>query len=286
MRNSTGIAYHHGAERLKLPVLQTIRLAYSFLFRNLGHFARLVAVPAIAWLFVTTLFEWLDSQGKELPVLIDWIPDILLAWFALFWHRLYLLGPEPTKQLITGRFMEPGEWRSHPTWRFLRASVLYGILTALMVGLAIGAIIVGAKHTTGTTELPVYSYPLPVVGSFFLSVLFFRVLPIFPAIAVDSRDFGIKAAWHSTQRNGFRFAAIIWLATLPVVVIIFIALMAILTYGTSVDVAAIGSNAVLGLGMFALVAILATCNSQTFLFLSKWKPEAAKPEGQLEARHR
>ena len=247
---------------MKLPIFQTIRLAYSFLFRNFGHFARLVAVPAIAWLFVTTLFDWLDSQGKELPVLIDWIPDILLAWFALFWHRFYLLGPEATKQLITGRFVDSRGFRGHPTWRFVSTSVLYTLLTAVMVGLTVGAFIFGFKYATGTTELPVYFYPLLIVPSFFLCALFFRVLPIFPAIAVDARDFGIKSAWRSTRGNGIRFAAIIWLASVPVVVIFFIVVIALPDPGTLAGVAALGYNAVPAAGFFALVAILATCNEE------------------------
>jgi hypothetical protein len=185
---------------------------------------------------------------------------LLIAVFAVGWHRLILLGSRAGGGLgvAFGRreiaFL--GRW-----WLcfigMLLVSIAFSVfeyLLAGMMGADPGGFVIIAM--AGYTLIAIY-----VIG---------RIGPGFAALSVD-QSLGLGAAWQATRGEGARIFVIYLLVSLGwfVVAFLFSSLAQILGLGEAAPYALLFINAVLSAGFLAL---LVTINSILYRQLSGWRP--------------
>ena len=229
---------------IRLPVLAIVLDAYGFIWRERRDFMSL-AFPAILVLsLLNMLLVWLGLPAMMAPsgeapgeapvavptglVLATMVVMVAgLAFYVMFsvaWHRRCLV---PGEAVTVGAALR---WRHRQT-RFLLYLILL-VVMALAVALVaaaastlILALVVGTGASKGGGILGV----LPVVVVVTVWLISARLIPLFPAAAVDD-PLTVTGCWALTQGNGWR----IFLMTLIVAVSIVLATMPLLILLASV----------------------------------------------------
>lgn len=176
--------------------VQSLRLVFA----NLPQALRMSAVPyaiasaVMAWFFVAngrlmakTQLTPQDVQDFSfLPLFLFLVVGIVAyLWIAVSWHRFVLLREGGTGLLPPfhgGRMLG-----------YFGRALLIGLIMVL-VGVVVG-IVIGLMATTG-------SFALVMVGTliltFIIMVVFYRLSPILPAVALD-QPIGMGEAWRQTK---------------------------------------------------------------------------------------
>ena len=182
---------------------------------------------------------------------------ILVAVFAVGWHRLILLGPRAGGGLGVGLGRRELAYFGR-MWLCLLGFFLF-TLAFVMVGSA-----VVATMPDVVALLAGFAY--------FLAVIYVlgRLGPAFAALSVDQR-LGFDGAWRATAGEGTRILAIYLLANLgwSVVTVVFSTLAHALGLGLLAPYAFLFVNSVLSA---AMVAVLVTINAVLFRQLAGWRP--------------
>lgn len=227
------------APATKLPLWQTIRLSYATYFEHFGNGLRIAALwlPPVAilaaiggWLQATLLMEvaafpkvQIDASQPMHLLMLGYALNLLLAVAAISsavaWHRLLLLGEQPTARSgrnIGTRFF----------WRYVGVTILIAVIAtiALVVVLVPMAALdlLPAAGSTPPVEIAV------IALTYVISVmLMLRLSPLLPARAIGNVTLLLKDAWRRTRGNLWRLFLGILACTIPpflLVKIIFIAL--------------------------------------------------------------
>ena len=203
---------------VKLPVWRTIGDAYAVVFRNLGTFASLAAIPfalseplefvnfAISPL---TPEDYLDRSPIEnwsypLSVLLQ----LIWAVFAVSWHRFVLLGSRDALGLVQFRL-------GRREMRFFLYSLIF-VLPIFVVNFVKRLTFNRANY--GLLEelsLPPFATLMTLsVISIVVVVIWICCALIFPAVAVGS-DQGLGMAWRQLRGSTWRLVWIFVMASVP-----------------------------------------------------------------------
>jgi hypothetical protein len=223
----------------KLPLWQTIRVSYATYFQHFGDALRIAALwlPPVAilatiggWLQATPLMEVaaipqvkIEASQPIHLLMLGYALNLLLAVAAISsavaWHRLLLLGEQPTAR--SGRNIGTRFY-----WRYVGVTVLIAVIAtiALVVVLVPMAALdlLPAAGSTPPVEIAV------IALTYVVSVmLMLRLSPLLPARAIGNVTLSLKDAWRRTRGNLWRLFLGILACTIPpflLVKIIFIAL--------------------------------------------------------------
>ena len=223
----------------KLPLWQTIRLAYAAYLRHFGDGMRIAAfwLPPVAILaaiggFVQAVLLAEMTQGARPQIgafqpihllMLGYALNLLLTAAAVSsavaWHRMLLVKEQPTASSgrnIGTRFF----------WRYVGAGLVIGLIAAipLAVVLLVMALLdlLPAAGSAPPAEIAVITLA-DIAGI----VLMLRLSLLLPARAAGNLTLTLKGAWQSTRGNLWRlFLGIVACALPPflLVKIIFIAL--------------------------------------------------------------
>jgi hypothetical protein len=185
---------------------------------------------------------------------------LLIAVFAVGWHRLILLGRQASSGLGVAFGRREIAFLGRLWLCFigmLLVSIAFSVLEYLLAGM-LGADPNGFVliAMAGYTLIAIY-----VIG---------RIGPSFAALSVD-QPLGLGAAWQTTRGEGSRIFVIYLLVSLGwfAVAFLFSSIAQILGLGEAAPYALLFINAVLSAGFLAL---LVTINSILFRQLSGWRP--------------
>ncbi len=213
----------------KLPVLQTVRETWAFIWQERRDLFYLAAPFVVVLSIINALMAWLTPQAVGLTDQTEEVSSAVLltipiqivvgllvtTLFSVTWHRRYLVPQESITVAATLNW-------SQRHWHFLRAMlVLIGIYIALSIALAVVMsvvmlpLILLSGAAAETAQLPLFlAIGLPV-----LIYCLVRLSLLFPAAAVDEH-LSVKACWHRTRGNGWRIFFAYFLASLPLFLLV------------------------------------------------------------------
>jgi hypothetical protein len=192
---------------------------------------------------------------------------LVIAVFAVGWHRLILLGPR------AGGGLGIGIGR--------REMACFGRLWLCLLGMvaasfavAMAEIMLASLLRANTLGFVLFALP-----GYYLVVGYVigRIGLTFAGISVDQR-FNFNASWEATRGQGLRILAIYLLIAVAwlVVNILFGFLAGLLGLGEAAPYAFMFIGAVLSIGF---MAVLVTVNAILFRRLSGWSPNSLQPAG-------
>jgi MFS family permease len=210
----------------RLPFFATLIDAVTLLWRGRKDFLAFAYLPVIAnaLLGVALQVSLPSPMPQEPEALIAalsgttvaiWLAAIIAGIgfyivFAIAWHRHCLLPGEVT---TIGAALR---WRSRH-WRFFGMTMA---LTMAALGAAIIAnFIVGAIAGTLLGQGQGLGVLIPVLVTFAVLTQFMRLLPVFPAIALDDRSVTLGAAWRLTRGNGATLFMLLFTMSLALAII-------------------------------------------------------------------
>lgn len=209
-----------------LPVVATIREAWSFALSQLGAIVGLIWLPMVA----ITVMGFFTAQRYYNDVIV-YLADnnaaqlgpsmLLLMGFVVAGLLLYAVAFVPVVQLAQG------ERKDAPLvhfafgaleWRLFRAfCALAGFL--LGAGFLIALVGSAASRFGGTTAVGVTG--LMLLGLFGIALLLVpRFLLLLPALAVNETAPALRRAWALSQGHGLRLLAILVGSFAPLLLII------------------------------------------------------------------
>lgn len=267
----------------RLPVFQTVRAAYGFVFSHPGDLLRIALWPALIAVAAWTFIDWMESQGHSGSIGV--VANILYAWFGFFWHRRVLIGPDAARLSTLSRLQgESGFGQSKWFNRFLMRAILFGLLIFLLVGLPAGVAMFALLGDSGLDETTALLAILAIVFGLYylLSPFFLRFALMFPAIAVGGAA-GWNEAWQLSAGNSWRLAnifALSFLLYLPLFVLLFAVASFLPVLGV---VSWIVGNCLAALVSFPITAIQVTCLSLAYKELAPVQYRGALAEHHGEA---
>lgn len=192
---------------------------------------------------------------------------LVVAVFAVGWHRLILLGPRAGGGLgiALGR----------------RELACFGRLWLCLLGMIAASFVVGIAEVMLASLLRANAldFVLIALPGYYLLVAYVigRIGLAFAGLSVDQR-FNFNAAWHATRGEGLRILAIYLLLAVAWVAVnvLFGFLAGLLGLGEAAPYAFLFICAVLSV---AFMAVLATVNALLFRRLSGWRPGGLQPVG-------
>jgi hypothetical protein len=192
---------------------------------------------------------------------------LLIAVFAVGWHRLILLGPQAGGGLGVAFGRREIGFLGRMWLCFigmLLVSIAFSVFEYLLAGM-LGA------DPGGFVLIAMAGYSLIAIYAIG------RIGPSFAALSVD-QSLGLGAAWQVTRGEGSRVFVIYLLVSLGwfVVAFLFSSIAQILGLGQAAPYALVFINAVLSAGFLAL---LVTINSILFRQLSGWRPTGGPSAG-------
>lgn len=189
----------------KLDVPATIRESYGGAWNHLGEMVRLIWLPGLLYLVLSTASAFLDPETQFFPVLVLELAGLFLwAVIAVAWHRFILIGDAPSGafHLTFGRREA----------RFLLLSVFLFLL--LMPGIAIA---IAAERMTGTMTGSLLSFLGLLL--FLVAVYFFvRLSLLLPAVSIDD-PVDPRLVLERTRGNFWRLVAVFVSVVVPVVLL-------------------------------------------------------------------
>lgn len=189
----------------QLPVLETVRSVYRFVFGNLPWLIQAAVVPYVMSVLLLILQLTLAPEiGIYLLLhLAGFVPYTL---FAVSWHRLALLGPAAASP----PWLPPWHLRH---WRFFGYFLLVNIIGNIVVVPLIA--LLGGMLVTGATSEPSLGFFLVLPASVLVMLyVMLRLGFVLPAVAVDER-YGLAESWRHTAGQGFRLVGAMVFAVAP-----------------------------------------------------------------------
>lgn len=202
--------------RRPLPPMGAIEFSIAAVFRHfffalrlvLGWLILLLPLVALVWFvaFRTGPPDWQALDGASIAALAALGAGVLLAAFsiAVNWHRRVLLGETP-RGLAWVRL-------DGVVWRYVSGVLLILIVLGAYAGAAFGITTLAAPALA--PQLGPAARPLGIAAAVLLglSALFtaYRLASWLAGLAVDDRDYPLKASWRATRKNrlaylGFTF---------------------------------------------------------------------------------
>ncbi len=199
-----------------LPVLDTVRGAYAFVWRERRQFWQLTLPPLVILAILATLVQWgtvysnvtLDGvrsfsvQRSGWVGVLSFVLLILNIWvwlaYSVAWHRSYLLP--------AGGYSSVDAYRPH-------GRQICFLWTACKIFLLMipGFFVVPLLAAFAAT-----GFLLMILGILAYGYVYGRLLIWLPAVAVDDRlRFG--EVWAVSRGNGFRLLAVVLGVTLPLI---------------------------------------------------------------------
>ncbi len=208
----------HTTNTLKLPVAQTVRASYTFVFANVGHLLALAATPLAITIvgetlisyvtggLITELSESFGPGAAEAFKLVVGFLVIFVPWliFVVAWHRFVLLGNRDTVRPVEFYFATraPSIFKHDLFLAFLFA----------------GCFVVFVVSSAYILDFPpnVYSSPLPcnIITLTFILLIDVRSLFLLPANAVGHKTTAGQA-WRQSKGIALRLICILFLVVLP-----------------------------------------------------------------------
>jgi len=193
----------------KLAFGKAYGTAHDHVFRRVGRFAKMAAVPTVLALALAVV---------EIP-LVAALPVTELAFLVLDLLPYALLGIALSRVVLLGEapaFLPP-QPLGRRTWIFLGYSLLIIIVSLIPVA-ALFIAVVGVNYSTpsGTGTLGGlgidFGFAGPVLigltGALIMFYLLARFSLIFPAVSLDQK-LGIAGSWRLTRGNGWRLTGFI-----------------------------------------------------------------------------
>ena len=231
----------------KLPLWQTVRLAYATYLRHFGDGLRIVVIwlPPVAilaaiggWLQAILLADLtagrpaIDASQPIHLLLLGYALNLLLTAAAVSsavaWHRLLLLKEQPSSS--SGRNIG-----SRYFWRYIGVGLLIGLIAAIpLAGVLVPMALLNVLPAAGSTppaELAIIALAYAVGIALIL-----RLSLLLPARATGNFTLSLKAAWQRTRGNLWRlFLGIVACALPPFLLVkfIFVALT-IIPFGSGI----------------------------------------------------
>jgi len=209
--------------RRSLAPMEALEFAIAAVFRHFFFGLRL----ALSWLLLLSPLvvlvwavafrngppDWQALDGARIAAFAALGAGVLLASFsiAVNWHRRLLLGETPRRL----------QWvrLDGVTWRYVFGFVLILAVLGIYAGATFGIATLAAPAVE--PQLGPAARPLGIAIAVLLGLsalfTFYRLLSWLAALAVDDRDYTLKAAWTATKKNrlaylGFTFWLIFSLA--------------------------------------------------------------------------
>lgn len=213
---------HNEFDPKKLDVIAALREAYTGAWNNLGEMLRLIWLPGSLYLAFSYVGALLPlEENLLLGILVELATFSLWAIVSVAWYRFILLNakPEGAYQINLGR----------REGRFLMVGVALLLLAVplfLFGGppeFAPAEYLRGVIATAGAAGslIGFFGIMLSFVGIYFLV----RLLLLLPAVAVDE-PLNVRMVLERTRGNFWRIAALTFLASLPLLIIVTIVLAA------------------------------------------------------------
>lgn len=213
---------HNEFDPKKLDVIAALREAYTGAWNNLGEMLRLIWLPGSLYLAFSYVGALLPlEENLLLGILVELATFSLWAIVSVAWYRFILLNakPEGAYQINLGR----------REGRFLMVGVALLLLAVplfLFGGppeFAPAEYLRGVIATAGAAGslIGFFGIMLSFVGIYFLV----RLLLLLPAVAIDE-PLNVRMVLERTRGNFWRIAALTFLASLPLLIIVTIVLAA------------------------------------------------------------
>lgn len=190
----------------KLPIAKVLLGAFVLPWRQRQAFAKALAIPALALVALTMVWQ---LAGSELSGLTNWLLYLvygaLFSWFAVACHRLVLIGPAPPELRWSQRQLRFFGWLAGVYLIYVAISLL---LTVVLGTLAANTIDFGAS-TASRGPLGWFWWAqllASIAATYFLA----RLSLVFPAVAVDHRVH-LRWSWERSKHNGWRLAVVVGL---------------------------------------------------------------------------
>ncbi|OMH39454.1 glycerophosphoryl diester phosphodiesterase membrane domain-containing protein [Motiliproteus sp. MSK22-1] len=197
----------------KLPVFQTVKVAYQSLLENSSTAVKL------CWSWFIVYYSFSAAVGyyalveqQPLYAQTSSIAKVLVtAAIAVAWHRFIILKEQPRGL---------GAPLNRPVIAYLSIMIF---ATFIIMGPAIAA---NYFLSTSNRFVRFVGNPIIIMGflaivSIITAVALYRFTLILPAIAIDSKKFKAKESWRLTQKNTGRLLAGGLLSFIPISVIIY-----------------------------------------------------------------
>lgn len=191
----------------KIAVWTTLRHAFAFAWTQRRDLAALATLPIIVLAFGAA-FTGLERPAGEGEVAVTYralvllqfvLGTVLYTMFAVAWHRKFLV---PGEVSTVGATLK---WGRRQT-RFLGWMLAFGAVMSIPSLLAITSAAPGVNGQ----EVSAWSFFISLATVALLPA-YGRVLPIFPALAIDHK-LSLQDCWNLTVGNGWR---LLWLSVLP-----------------------------------------------------------------------
>ncbi len=190
----------------RLPVILTIKAAFTTTLDHLPDLLRLGWLPAIAFLFTGLIFGISRDPHQFSPwrgLVASLLNLVIGAVWSVAWMRLVLGMPSLEVKLRLGR----------REWTYLKVMCIFMIgavlsLAATMLLLIPAIPLLGSLgHSFRYQDHRVVLSLLFLTPTLVVTALFLRCLTAFPAIAID-RYKGLRVHFRQSRHNGWRVIAI------------------------------------------------------------------------------
>lgn len=191
---------------LGLPVWQTAKDAYVFVYGNRASVAAVAAVPFTVSLAITFLLTPERIGGWAMVVAL--VSLLMFCVFAVAWHRFVLLGRRDTNFPI--QFIAK------------HREVKYGyyLVIIFLLGMAVGLVVQVAWIGLSPSN-PMAHFAALIAGPIAGALIAVRLAMLLPAIAIGAPT-GIRAAWRQLHGSGWRLFIALVLVSIPPVVVSFV----------------------------------------------------------------
>ena len=203
---------------IPLPVLDTIRAAYAFVWRERRQFWQLTLPPLVILSILSALVQWgtvftsetLDGVKALTVQRSGWVGVLsfglmlLNIWiwisYSVAWHRSYLLPQVRTSAVESYRL------HGRQVRFFWTSFKIFMLMTP-------GLLIVPLVATFAATGVLILTLGILAYG-----YIYGRILIRLPAIAVDDQ-MTFRDAWAVSEGNGFRLLGVVVGVALPFIVL-------------------------------------------------------------------
>jgi hypothetical protein len=204
----------------QLPIIQSIRASYEFLWTNRHDFMRMCALPALilgfADVIAIALFPPVDGKITYQALAVMVAPALFLyVMFSVAWHRRFLRPSE------NSTIWEALRWDARKTVFFLRLVAIFvcvavislspTIILTIVGGLL--SIVSGAAGASAAIPQGISIFATGIVMTIAL-VLYARLSLWLPATAVDEKH-TILSVWTLGRGNAWTLLGITLGAALP-----------------------------------------------------------------------
>ena len=259
----------------KLPVWKTVKQTYAAFFENFGTLLK-ISVPWLLLVGVLSYFSFSilgslwptmgDASRPEPPLpqslfllqaihgALNLLTMLAGATMAVAWHRLLLLGEQPT---LGGNFL------TSTVWRYLGAGIAMFVVAMLPAGLFIlpALLFLGPFSQTHQAEPGVIFFAFFFAAYIAAIYLMINLMLVLPARAVGDKNLNFRSILKRTKGNTWRLIGGMFLCALPPAIPAQFALFHFLPFrekGQTIDPAAMMANLSVLLGVLTPYLMLVT----------------------------